>query len=95
MLHTISHSLIEIDTTALFALIGKNDVILLLQNGVTAAILHSDHWQQLKRLTNPIYVLSEDVKARGLLAFLAPKIILIDYMQFVQLTTEHFPQTAW
>lgn len=95
MLHTVSHSFYQIDNEALLKMVMQNDVILLLQDGVTAAIFKSDSLERLKQTGVTIYALHEDVEARGLKALVGDDIELVDYQGFVDLTIAHSPQIVW
>lgn len=95
MLHTVSHSFYQIDNEALLKMVMPNDVILLLQDGVTAAISQSGALERLKRSGVAIYALQEDVEARGLKALIGDDIELINYQGFVDLTIAHYPQIMW
>lgn len=95
MLFTLSRSLTQIDSHTLLALVNPDDIILLLQDGVNAALKHSYAMSQLLSTQAQIYVLQEDVNARGLLSFISDNVRLIDYAGFVKLTVQCYPQVAW
>ena len=69
----------------------KNDVILLIQDGVIAALKNSE----LMASNILCYALEEDVIARGLQDQMSPQIKLINYAQFVELTLQHHPILSW
>ncbi|SUB81126.1 tRNA 2-thiouridine synthesizing protein B [Pragia fontium] len=95
MLYTVSRSLYYIDTESLLNTVTQSDVLLLLQDGVTAAIAGSASLNQLMACGAVIYALREDVEARGLLTLMGNDVELIDYQGFVDLTVNHSPQMAW
>lgn len=70
------------------AVIQNNDVVLLIEDGVIAAI-------QSPIYSNQIYALKPDIEARGLLDKIASHIQLIDYSTFVDLTAQHHPIQTW
>lgn len=95
MLFTLSHSFSHSDHNTFLTLITPNSVILLLQDGVNAAIKNSDAFLQLARTNCPIFALKADLEARGLTAFIADEVQIIDYAEFVTLTAKYYPQIAW
>ncbi|MCD1126157.1 sulfurtransferase complex subunit TusB [Jinshanibacter sp. LJY008] len=96
MLHTLSHSPYQMDMNALANTIGQSDVLVLLQDGVTAALKDS-RWLTLLIQRNPIniYVLQEDIEARGLLLLIDSRVGIIDYSGLVDLSVTHYPQVNW
>ncbi|MBK5074361.1 sulfurtransferase complex subunit TusB [Budviciaceae bacterium CWB-B4] len=96
MLHTVSHSPYQIDMNALVNTIAQDDVLVLLQDGVTAALKDS-RWLALLIQRNPIniYVLREDIEARGLLLLIDSHVEIIDYSGLVDLSVDHYPQVNW
>ncbi|AUG99171.1 sulfurtransferase complex subunit TusB [Prodigiosinella confusarubida] len=95
MLHTLSHSPYQTDFDSLLRNVGAEDEILLFQDGVIASLEEAAALVRLLVLAVPIYVLKEDVEARGLTNQVSGKITLISYTQFVQLTARHSQQLAW
>lgn len=94
MLHTLSHSLNQIDVHHFTAMISDSDVVLLWQDGVTAGIKHT----QLSALLDKkhmIYALDNDVLARGLTDLMDNRIQIIDMEMCIKLTAENAPQIAW
>lgn len=95
MLFTLSNSPQRSDLKALVSLIGEGDALLLMQDGVVAALASSQAFEQLAVMAQPVYALREDLVARGLIGQISHKIILIDYTGFVALTDKHTPHIAW
>ncbi|TYL42706.1 MULTISPECIES: sulfurtransferase complex subunit TusB [Dickeya] len=95
MLHTLAHSPYHTDLDALLRNIGEGDVILLLQDGVIAALSGVSVNERILTSGVPVYALQEDVAARGLSGQISTTVVLIDYTQFVQLTALHSRQLAW
>jgi len=95
MLFTLAHSPQGCDFPALIDLIGEQDALLLMQDGVLAALQDSTAGQHLQLVTHPIYALCEDLAARGLVGQISHNITLIDYTGFVALTEKHPQQIAW
>ncbi|MBX9447748.1 sulfurtransferase complex subunit TusB [Dickeya chrysanthemi] len=95
MLHTLAHSPYHTDLDALLRNIGEGDVILLLQDGVIAALSGASINERILTSGVPVYALQEDVAARGLADQISTTIVLIGYTEFVQLTALHSRQLAW
>ncbi|WP_140179601.1 sulfurtransferase complex subunit TusB [Providencia stuartii] len=89
MLYTIAASPFQCDFTAILRLITPNDAVLLLRDGVVAAIRQSSHLGELQKKGVPIYALSADVNARGLQYMISEQVTLASYQDFVQLTVSH------
>lgn len=71
---------------------GDNTSLLLIGNAVTAAVLADS--APLDGYAH-VYVLSDDLAARGLADRLNDKATAIDYDRFVSLTLEHSPVVSW
>lgn len=95
MLFTLSHSPQQCDLAALIQLVGDEDALLLMQDGVLAALENSMAQSHISVLTCPVYVLSEDLHARGLVGQISHKWTPIDYNGFVDLTERHRQHIAW
>lgn len=89
MLYTIAASPFQCDFAAILRLITPNDAVLLLQDGVIAAIKQSTHLGELQQKGAPIYVLNADINARGLQNMISEQVTLASYQDFVQLTVSH------
>ncbi|PWC09345.1 sulfurtransferase complex subunit TusB [Brenneria corticis] len=95
MLHTLSHSPYHCDIDALLRCLGPGDALVLLQDGVIAALANSETASRLLRASIPLYVLQNDADARGVAAQISNNFSLISYTQFVQLTVQYPQQLAW
>lgn len=95
MLFTLSHSPLQCDLPALLRLAAPGDAVLLLQDGVLAALSGSAALDLLLDARLSLYVLQDDVVARGLSGYISHNLTVIDYNQFVELTENHHSQTAW
>lgn len=75
--------------------LAAEDALLLLGDGVYAALADTAACQTLEQSNSELYALSEHVLAAGISGRLSPGVTLIGYAQFVALT-ERFPrQLAW
>ncbi len=96
MLHTINKSPFESNTLQdCIRFISNNDVVLLFEDGVYAAINNSKKSDAVSSIlkTNKVYALQADLKARGINS-LIDGIEIVDYEKFVDLVEEH-PVQAW
>lgn len=95
MLHTLMHSPWYSDLDTLLLLLAAEDDLLLLQDGVLGALEGSNALSRL--LTSPatLWVLTEDVIARGLAGQISARIRPVDYTGFVALTEKHQQQMTW
>lgn len=95
MLYTLMHSPWQCDIDTLLLLLQKEDDLLLLQDGVTAALSGSSMLEKLHNSPATLWVLREDVEARGLSAQISTSVTCVDYTEFVALTAKHQQQIAW
>ena len=95
MLHTLSRSSRQFDYQAFLDMLKADDAVLFIQDAVVIVIEHSVALSLLIEKNQHLYVLKEDVKARGLCDIIHSNVTLIDYKQFVDLTIQHTPQLAW
>ncbi|MBA5237137.1 MULTISPECIES: sulfurtransferase complex subunit TusB [Pectobacterium] len=95
MLHTLSCSPYHADLDTLLRGLDKGDALVLLQDGVIAALAGGNIIYRLLDSAVPLYALRPDVVARGMTEQISNSVVLIDYNEFVQLTVEHPQQLAW
>lgn len=95
MLHTLSRSPYQIDLDAMLRNVGSEDALLLFQDGVSGALANSAMLMPILAAGVPVYALKEDVMARGMIAQISSKVVLIGYNDFVELTAQHSGQMAW
>ena len=95
MLHTLRTSPWHADITGMLRLIDEGDDLLLIADGVLAAVENSHFVEILRSAPISIYVLNEDVQARGLCAQISSDVIMVSYTDFVRLTVKHASQIAW
>jgi tRNA 2-thiouridine synthesizing protein B len=69
--------------------------ILLIEDGVYAAIADTAWAKQLADRSAPVYVLTADIAARGLTERIATRFECIDYTGFVQLCCDHASIQSW
>jgi tRNA 2-thiouridine synthesizing protein B len=77
------------------ALLADGDALLLLGDGVYAAVASTGAAERLQQSGVPIYVLREDAAARGVCALLASVATLVDMDGFVTLTERFERIQAW
>ncbi|MEI2267329.1 sulfurtransferase complex subunit TusB [Erwinia sp. CGal63] len=95
MLHTLIHSPFQCDFNAMLRLLAAGDDVLLLQDGVLAALEGSQALESLRLAPISLYVLQEDVMARGLSAQISSIATAVSYTEFVALTVKQTQQIAW
>nr|WP_314688834.1 sulfurtransferase complex subunit TusB [uncultured Pantoea sp.] len=95
MLYTLMNSPWQCDIETLLLLLRPEDDLLLLQDGVTGALQGSTMLSRLLVSPATLWVLEEDVIARGLSAQISTSIVRVDYTGFVALTAKHQQQVAW
>lgn len=95
LLHTIHVHVPEIQ----FDLISDQDAVLLWQDGVLIGLKNDSQENailtQLKQRTSHIYVLYNDLVARGLIDFIDPNLQVIHFPELVALTQRFYPQKVW
>ena len=95
MLHTLSVSPWHADIAAMLRVIDHGDDLLLLSDGATAAIAGGRFLEILQSAPITLYVLQDDVDARGLAGQIADSVGRVSYTDFVRLTVKHAGQLAW
>lgn len=98
-LHTINKSPFSHTTLAsCLQVCGKDDGILLLEDGVFGALANSPCAEELTAIIAmgvKVYALKGDVDARGLQEKIPSSIQITDYNGFVQLSIEHKCVQSW
>lgn len=95
MLHTLSHSPWQCDIDGLLRMLAEGDELLLIQDGVLAAIEGSRFVEKLNNAPITVSALKEDIAARGLVGQISAKIDVVSYNDFVNLTVKHTTQMSW
>lgn len=95
MLHLVFQSPLQ---DATLQRIGENNAVLFLENAVLCLLKNGVYHAQLTQLSaiNCLFVLISDVETRGIIAEeLIEGITVIDYSQWVVLTTQHQLVQSW
>lgn len=95
MLHLLTQSPFQFDILLLFNILKKSDDILLIQDGIILAIKGNVYLKKIKQLSINLYVLKEDVCARGFYDKLSNIFTIIEYKDFVKLTERNKTQIKW
>lgn len=95
MLHTLSDSPWQNDLVAKLRLVKEGDALLLLSDGVVAAVEGNRFLDILLAAPITLYVLQEDVEARGLSGQISSSVVRVDYTDFVRLAVQHPAHLAW
>ena len=95
-LHTINKSPFSHETLrSCLRVTTPHDSILLIEDGVFAALEETEYPELIQATTPHNYVLLADVKARGLECRISDKFKIVDYAGFVELTTKHEQVLSW
>ncbi|KGD79561.1 sulfur transfer complex subunit TusB [Tatumella morbirosei] len=95
MLHTLMRSPWQTDIRGMIMLLSADDDLLLLQDGVLAAVEGNELLRALLQSPATLYVLQEDAAARGITTQISVEVQKIGYNEFVELTVRHQQQLAW
>ncbi|WP_039057673.1 sulfurtransferase complex subunit TusB [Enterobacter sp. Bisph1] len=95
MLHTMSRSPWQCDMAAMLRLMNPGDDLLLLSDGVTAALKQGRYIELLLNAPIKVHVLKEDIAARGLDGQISHSVVKVDYNDFVSLTVKNAVQLHW
>jgi len=95
MLHTLSRSPWQCDIDALMRMLREGDALLLMQDGVLAALEGSRFVEIFNSAPISVSALKDDLDARGLSGQISAKIDVIGYTEFVNLTVKHASQMNW
>lgn len=96
MLHLVKHSPFASHALAqCLELVAKDDVILLLEDAVIAALDGQPLLAALKESQAEVFALADDLDARGVSARLSCSIPAISMHDFVTLTEQHHPLVSW
>lgn len=96
MLHLVKHSPYSRQALAqCLDYAQPNSTIVLLSDAVVAGVAGSEWATRLFTETHAVYLLSDDVIARGLGDKLHPSAELIDMRQLVDLSADHVTQMTW
>lgn len=71
-----------------------SDILLLTENAVYAVAENTEYFAHIRKV-NGIYVLQEDLQARGWLKKCATTIQIINRFDFVELTINHDKSISW
>lgn len=95
MLHTLSHSPWQCDIDGLQRMLRDGDALLLIQDGVLAAVEGSRYVEILTNTPIKVYALKDDIDARGLAGQISARIDVVGYNDFVNLAVAHTSQMNW
>ncbi|WLI77915.1 sulfurtransferase complex subunit TusB [Kosakonia sp. H02] len=95
MLLTLSRSPWQCDMAAMLRLLRSGDDLLLLSDGVMAALESGPFVELLLSAPISVHVLKEDVDARGLDGQISSSVATVSYTDFVSLTVKNAVQLHW
>jgi len=79
----------------LMTMLKKSDDFLALQDGVLIALIDNVFLKNIIMSSATLYLIKEDVYARGVQKNISNKFILISYTHFILLTLKHKQQMTW
>jgi tRNA 2-thiouridine synthesizing protein B len=85
----------EINVSFLISMLKKSDDFLALQDGVLIALTDNIFLKSIVLSPVKLYLIKEDVYARGIHKNISSKFVLISYIHFVSLTLKHKKQMTW
>ncbi|WP_343192553.1 sulfurtransferase complex subunit TusB [Buchnera aphidicola (Taiwanaphis decaspermi)] len=95
MLHILIKSPFDTDINLLLSMIRISDDLLFLQDSVISVIKNNIFLEKFLKCPAKLYVLKNDVYARGIKNKISKKIKLINYYEFVKLTIKHSKSISW
>ncbi|WP_343154740.1 sulfurtransferase complex subunit TusB [Buchnera aphidicola (Pseudoregma panicola)] len=95
MLHVLTSSPFYIDINVLLGLISEKDDFIAIQDGVIISIKNNIFLKKIVNLSKNLYVLKEDLEARGILKFVSKNFSIVNYFHFVDLTVKNKSQIKW
>ncbi|ALD15454.1 sulfur transfer complex subunit TusB [Buchnera aphidicola (Aphis glycines)] len=95
MLHTLIHSPYKTNIPLLISMLNKKDDFLALQDGVLIALTNSVFLDSIIFSSANLYLIQEDVYARGIIKNISSDFMLISYINFVSLTLKNKTQMVW
>jgi tRNA 2-thiouridine synthesizing protein B len=95
VLHTLSRPPTHAAFEDCLRLLAPGDIVLLLADGVYAALAGTSAVKALAERGVELHVLASDAEAAGVAGRLAPEVTPVDYDGFVQLSERCSRQQAW
>ncbi|CAL4325811.1 Protein TusB [Buchnera aphidicola (Protaphis terricola)] len=95
MLHTLMQSPYRANMHLILNILKKKDDFLALQDGVLIALNNSFFLDKILYTSANLYLIKEDVYARGIINNISSDFTLISYMHFVSLTLKNKTQMIW
>ncbi|WP_343182486.1 sulfurtransferase complex subunit TusB [Buchnera aphidicola] len=95
MLHILFNSPFRVDIDTMLNMLMPNDNFIALQDGVYIALENNFFYNQIINKSKNLYVLQEDMVARGMIHNSCSKFKLINYANFVNLTEKNKKYINW
>lgn len=95
MLHILLNSPFNISISSLLLFSNKKDDLIGIQDGVFLGMLSHSVFKKIFCSFNVLYLLKEDIYARGLKNYIFSFFKIINYIDFVYLTTTHSKNITW
>lgn len=95
MLHILLRSPFSISISSLLSLSDKKDDLIGIQDGVFLGMISHSIFKKISSSFNFLYLLKEDLYARGLKNYIFSFFKIINYVDFVRLTISHSKNITW
>lgn len=95
MLHTLMKSPFETNFSFFISMLKSSDDFLALQDGVLIALKNNIFLKSIVLSSAKLYIIKEDVYARGIHKHISTEFVPISYIHFVSLTLKHKKQMTW
>ncbi|WP_343128553.1 sulfurtransferase complex subunit TusB [Buchnera aphidicola (Kurisakia onigurumii)] len=95
MLHVLTQSPFVSDINLIINMIDKNDYFLAIQDGVIISLKGNIFINLLDSTRCSLFVLQEDLIARGIMHLVSTNFKIINYTEFVHLTIQKRKQLKW
>ncbi|QCI16751.1 sulfurtransferase complex subunit TusB [Buchnera aphidicola (Aphis craccivora)] len=95
MLHTLIQSPYKTNIPLLISMLKKQDDFLALQDGVLIALTNNFFLDSIIFSSANLYLIKDDVYARGIINNISSDFTLISYFHFVSLTLKNKTQMTW
>lgn len=95
MLHILIKSPFFFSKKSLLRYVSDFDDLICIQDGVILGVKNNILLKEFSFYFRSIYLLKQDIYARGLIKFIDKKIKIISYSEFVKLTLLHKNNITW
>ncbi|CAL4043497.1 Protein TusB [Buchnera aphidicola (Phyllaphis fagi)] len=95
MLHVLVSSPFKIDCNLTLSMLNPLDSFIGIQDGVFIGLVNNVFIKDFLKFSFKLYLLKEDVIARGITSYISDQFHLINYAQFIVLTEKYQKVLNW